>query len=58
MTTDHPEESWVGEEEFVFYAVEQIKKVQETIGTLNWVNTAALAVRWYARFTICAEVRG
>ena len=41
MTTDHPEESWVGEEEFLSYADEQIKKVQETIGTLNWVNTAA-----------------
>jgi DNA-binding response OmpR family regulator/HPt (histidine-containing phosphotransfer) domain-containing protein len=41
MTTDRPEESWVGEEEFLSYAEEQIKKVQETIGTLNWVNTAA-----------------
>ena len=41
MTTEHPEESWAGEEEFLTYADEQIKKVQETIGTLNWVNTAA-----------------
>ncbi len=41
MTTDHPNESWVGEDEFLSYADEQIKKVQETIGTLNWVNSAA-----------------
>ena len=41
MTTDHPKESWVGEDEFLSYADEQIKKVQETIGTLNWVNSAA-----------------
>jgi HPt (histidine-containing phosphotransfer) domain-containing protein len=38
---DNLRESWVGEEEFLAYAEEQIKKVRETINTLNWVNTGA-----------------
>ena len=41
MTAEHPDDRWVGEGEFLLYAEEQIKKVQETIGTLNWVNSAA-----------------
>jgi DNA-binding response OmpR family regulator/HPt (histidine-containing phosphotransfer) domain-containing protein len=41
MTPDHLQESWVGEEQFLLYAEEQIKKVRETIGTLNWVNSEA-----------------
>jgi DNA-binding response OmpR family regulator/HPt (histidine-containing phosphotransfer) domain-containing protein len=41
MTAEHLHDRWVGEEEFLAYAEEQIKKVQETIGTLNWVNSAA-----------------
>jgi len=41
MATGHQHDSWVGEDEFLLYAEEQIKKVRETIGTLNWVNTAA-----------------
>ena len=41
MTMDNLRESWVGEEEFLAYAEEQIKKVRETINTLNWVNTGA-----------------
>ena len=41
MTTDHLQESWVGEEGFLLYAEEQVKRVREITSTLNWVNTAA-----------------
>jgi len=41
MATDDRQSSWVDEEEFLAYAEEQIRKVRETIGTLNWVNTGA-----------------
>ena len=41
MTAEHLHDRGVGEDEFLLYAEEQIKKVQETIGTLNWVNSGA-----------------
>jgi len=41
MATGDLQSSWVDEEQFLAYAEEQIKKVRETIGTLNWVNTGA-----------------
>ncbi len=41
MTAEHLHDRGAGEGEFLLYAEEQIKKVQETIGTLNWVNSGA-----------------
>jgi len=41
MTAEHLHDRCPGEDEFLLYAEEQIKRVRDNINTLNWVNSGA-----------------